>query len=321
MLDLERIRPVSTGPGTAAPSSKMPGRIVRSLRQLEVVPFLAPGLILFSLFVLWPLLQGLRISFYEWSIMPGAEQTFVGLANYRRSFQDPVVRMALANTLIYVAITVPGQMFFGFLAALALNSAIRGRVFWRTLYYIPVLTSWVVVSFIFKYLFMGDEAGPINYLLKNGLGVLPQPVGWLQDRWTAQVPINALGIWKGIGWNMVMFLAGLQAISREIYEAAAIDGADWFQTLWRITLPLMKPVLLFVLVMLTIGGFGVFISVNLLTGGGPMNTTQVILSYMYDQGFKYFDFGYGFALAGLLGLVIFAISFFQFRYLKNKVEI
>lgn len=253
--------------------------------------------------------------------MPGAEQTFVGLTNFKRAFQDPTVKVAFANTLLYVIITVPGQMFFGLLVALALNSAIRGRIFFRSLYYIPVLTSWVVVSFIFKYLFIGDETGPINYLLIHVLGITTKPIGWLQDRWTAQVPINVLGIWKGIGWNMVMFLAGLQAIPKEIYEAAAIDGATRTQTFWRITLPLLKPVLLFVMVMLTIGGFGVFISVNLLTGGGPMDSTQVILSYMYDQGFKYFDFGYGFALATLLGLLIFFISYFQFRYMRNRVEL
>lgn len=292
----------------------------RLAAELEVFPFLLPGLLLFVVFVLWPLLQGLRVSFYEWNIMPGAQQTFVGLANYHRAFTDKVAGMALANTLVYVAVTVPGQMLFGMLAALGLNAAIRGRVFWRTLYYIPVLTSWVVVSFIFKYLFYGTDAGPINHLLVNILHVLPEPVGWLQSRWTAQVPITALGIWKGIGWNMVMFLAGLQSIPRELFEAAAIDGANRTQAFWRITMPLMRPVILFVTVMLTIGGFGVFISVQLLTGGGPMNRTQVILSYMYDQGFKYFDFGYGFALAALLGLVMFGISYLQFRFLKNKVE-
>jgi len=295
-------------------------RAQKFLRRFEVLPFVAPGLVLLCLFVLWPLLQGLRISFYDWSIMPGAEQKFVGLANYSRAFHDPVARTALVNTLIYVVVTVPGQMFFGLLVALGLNAAIRGRVLLRSLYYIPVLTSWVVVSFIFKYLFMGGEAGPVNYLLQNVLGILEEPVGWLQDRWTAQVPITTLGIWKGIGWNMIMFLAALQSIPREIYEAAAIDGASRFQVLWRITLPLIRPVLLFVMVMLTIGGFSVFISVNLLTGGGPMDSTQVILSYMYDQGFKYFEFGYGFALAALLGLVIFAISRLQFRYMKNEID-
>lgn len=287
---------------------------------IEALPFLLPGLLLFALFVLWPLLQGVRISLFNWSIMPGAEQEFVGLDNYRRAFVDPTVRLAIVNTLIYVAITVPGQILFGMMAAVALNSAIRGRVVWRALYYLPVLTSWVVVSFIFKYLFNGGGA-PVNYVLRDLLHLIPEYINWLQDRWTAQVPINLLGIWKGIGWTMVMFLAGLQSIPRELYEAAAIDGATRPQSFRRVTLPLMRPVLLFVTVMLTIGGFGVFISVHLLTAGGPLNQTQVILSYMYDQGFKYFEMGYGSALAVLLGLLILAVSYIQFKFLSGKVEV
>lgn len=290
-------------------------------RRLEVLPFLLPGLTLVCVFVLWPLLRGLQVSFYEWNIMPGAEQRWVGLANYRRIFADPAIRVAVTNTLLYVGVTVPGQMALGLLAAVGLNAITRGRVLLRTVYYLPVLTSWVVVSFIFKYLFYGSEAGPVNHLLVSVLGVLPEPVGWLQRRWTAQVPIVTLGIWKGIGWNMVMFLAALQSMPRELHEAAAIDGAGRWAAFWRVTLPLLRPVLLFVTVVLTIGAFNVFISVHLLTGGGPMDSTQVILSYMYDQGFKYFDFGYGFAVAALLGVVILAISFVQFRLLGSQVEL
>ncbi|MFZ5817397.1 MAG: carbohydrate ABC transporter permease [Bacillota bacterium] len=286
---------------------------------MEVVPFLLPGLILFLVFVLWPLAQGVRVSFYEWSIMPGAEQTFVGLANFKRAFQDPVALTAVKNSLLYVIVTVPGQMFFGMLAALALNQAIAGRTFWRAVYYLPVLTSWVVVSFIFKYLFNGGGA-PINYILKDVLHILPSYLDWLQHYWTAEIAIMTLGIWKGIGWNMVMFLAGLQGIPRELYEAAAIDGATRTQSFWRVTMPLMRPVLLYVMVLLTIGGFGVFLSVVLLTGGGPMNQTQVILSYIYDNGFKYFDFGYGFALATLLSLVILTFNLLQIRLFGAKVD-
>lgn len=297
---------------TAGPRRRLPS-------WLEVTPFLLPGLALFAIFVLWPQIQGLRVAFYNWNIMPGSEQEFVGLANFRRAMADPVVRIAVRNTLLYTLITVPVQMFLGLLVAIALNTAIRGRVIWRAVYYIPVLTSWVVVSFVFKYLFNGGGA-PINYIFKDLLFILPRYVDWFQDPWTAQVPITTLGIWKGIGWNMMIFLAGLQSIPKELYEAAAIDGANRAQSLWRVTLPLMRPVMLFALVMLTIGGFGVGISVMLLTGGGPLNETQVIITYMYDQGFKYFEFGYGAAIAVLLGLTLFVISFFQFKFLKGSVD-
>lgn len=286
---------------------------------LEVLPFLLPGLLLFGIFIAWPLIQGLRVSFYNWSIMPGADQEFVGLANFRRAFSDPIVPLAIGNTLVYVAVTVTGQMVFGMLAALGLNSAIRGRAVWRGLYYLPVVTSWVVVSFVFKYLFNGGGA-PVNYILRDVLGLLPEYVDWLQHRWLAQVPITALGIWKGFGFTAVIFLAALQSVPADLLEAAAIDGAGRTQAFWRVTLPLLRPVLLYVLVILTIGGFEVFLSVVLMTGGGPMNQTQVILSYIYDQGFKYFEFGYGFALATLLGLLMLAINTVQFRLFTRKSE-
>ncbi|HEY3366358.1 MAG TPA: sugar ABC transporter permease [Symbiobacteriaceae bacterium] len=286
---------------------------------LEVVPFLLPGLVLFAIFVAWPLLQGLRISFYHWSIMPGAEQEFAGLANFKRASLDPVVRYTIRNTLLYVIVTVPGQMIFGMLVALLLNAAVFGKTYWRAVYYLPVLTSWVVVAFVFKYLF-GGGGSPVNYILKDVLHLLPSYVDWFQQYRTAEVPILVLGIWKGIGWTMVMFLAGLQGISHDLYEAAAIDGASRTQSFWRVTVPLMRPVILFVMVMLTIGAFSVFISVNILTNGAPMNETQVVLSYMYAQGFGFFDFGYGAALAALLGVLIFTISFLQFKFLGVKVE-
>lgn len=284
------------------------------------LPFLLPGLLLFSAFVLWPLIQGVRVSFYEWNIMPGADQTFVGIDNYRRAVTDPIVWVAARNTMLYVVLTVAGQMAIGMFIALALHRTVRGRGLWRTIYYIPVVTSWVVVSFVFKYLFLDGAAGPVNFTLVELLGVLPSPVTWLQDEWTAQVPIILLGIWKGIGWAMVIFLAGLATVPAEPLESAAVDGANRWQIFWRITLPMMRPVVLFVLVMLTIGGFQVFISVLLLTDGGPLNGTQVMLTYMYEQGFSFFDFGYGFAIATMLAAVIFIISLVQFRWLDRSPQ-
>lgn len=291
----------------------------RTPQWVEVLPFLLPGLLLFTIFILWPLVQGLRMSFYHWNIMPGAEQEFIGLANYRRVLTDPIVRIAIRNTLLYVVVTVPGQIFFGMLAALALNAPIRGKAIWRAIYYLPTLTGWLVVSFIFKYLFNGGGS-PINYIFHDVLHLLPHYVSWFQDPWTAQVPIITLGIWKGIGWTMVMFLAGLQSIPKELYEAAGIDGADARQSFWNVTVPLLRPVVLFVTVMLTIGAFNVGLHVLLLTGGGPMNQTYVIVNYMYDQGFKYFEFGYGAAIAVFLAILMFGIALVQNRLFKGRAD-
>lgn len=286
---------------------------------LAVLPFLLPGLALFLVFILWPLLQGMRVSFYHWSIMPGAEQEFVGLANFKRAFADPIFYIAVKNTLLYTVITVPGQMLLGLLIALLMNAAIPWRGMFRSLYYLPVLTPWIIVAAIFGFLFSNGPS-PMNHLLTDTLHLTPKYLDWLSDAKLAQVPINLLGIWKGVGWNMVIFLAGLQSIGPEQYEAAAIDGANGRQAFWYITLPGLKSTMLYALVLLTIGGFSVFISVFFLTNGGPMDQTQTILSYMYQQGFKYFDFGYGFAMALLMGLVVFILSMIQFRMVKMKAD-
>jgi len=282
--------------------------------------FIIPGLILYIVFLIYPILKAFQISFYEWSIMPGELNKFVGLANYVRAYSDPIVGLSLRNTIIYTIVTVPGQMILALLIALLLNNITKGKIFFRTVYYIPVVTSWVVVSLLFKYLFQSPK-GIINYMLVNVLHVIQKPVPWLQVASTAFIPVLALGIWKGIGWTMVIFLAALQTIPPELYEVAEIDGANGWQKLIKITLPLIRPTLVFTLVMLMIGGFNVFLSVVLITDGGPLRKTEVILSYMYHQAFDYLDFGYGAALSFILALIIVTISFLQIRFLRKPKEL
>lgn len=282
--------------------------------------FMLPGLLFFATFMIYPLLKALQISLYQWSIMPGRPSLFVGLSNYTRAFQDPIFWVALRNTVLYTLVTVPGQMILAMLVALLLNHITVGRVFFRTIYYLPVLTSWVIVSLLFTYLFQ-SPGGLINYLLTDVLHLIAEPIAWLRNPATAMVPILCLGIWKGIGWSMVIFLAALQSIPGELYEAAAIDGASRWQRFWSLTLPLMRPTVVFVLVMLVIGGFNVFISVYLITGGGPMKQTEVVLSYMYHQAFDFLEFGYGAALSYILAAIILVLSFLQIRFLRRPVEL
>lgn len=280
-----------------------------------------PGLVLVLVFVVYPLVRGLQMSLYHWNLMLPAQSQFVGLDNYVRALtQDPTFWTAVRNTVLYAIITVPAQMALGLGAALLLNAAIRGRAFFRALYYLPVVTSWLVVSYVFAYLF-SDGPGPVNNLLVNTLHILPAPIDWVHDSLaSAEVPINLLGIWKGIGWNMVIFLAALQSIPGELVEAASVDGAGPWQRFRRITLPLLRPAVLFVSIMLLIGAFNVFISVYLLTGGGPEGSTEVWLSYMWNQAFSYLDFGYGTAIGLLMGVAIIAIGFMQRRLLRGSVE-
>jgi multiple sugar transport system permease protein len=296
-------------------------RLWRGLRDLRVaLPFILPGFAFVVLFVLWPLARGIQMSLFDWNLMVPAQSVFVGPANFVRALtEDPVFWTAARNTGLYAVITVPGQIALGLGAALLLNTAIRGRVFFRTLYYLPVVTSWLIVSYVFAYLFT-DGLGPVNHLLVNVLGWVDEPIDWLHNTWSAQVPITLLGIWKGVGWTMVILLAGLQTIPRELYEAAEVDGATGWQRFRRLTLPLLRPTLMFVSIVLTIGAFNVFLSVYLLTGGGPERSTEVLLSYMYNQAFRFLDFGYGVTIGLLMGVAIIVLSFTQRRLLRGAVE-
>jgi multiple sugar transport system permease protein len=282
--------------------------------------FILPGLLLYMIFSIYPIAKAFQMSFYEWKIMPGTPNEFLGMANYARALQDPVAKLALRNTILYTVITVPGQMVLAMIAALLLNSISRLKTFFRTLYYLPVITSWVIVSLLFKYMFQSPK-GLMNHLLINVLHLFKEPIPWLRDASTAMIPIWSLGIWKGIGWSMVIFLAALQMIPKELYEVASIDGANFWRRLTGITLPLMRPTLVFTLVMLMIGGFNVFISVYLITNGGPLQRTEVILSYMYHQAFDFLDFGYGAALSFILAIIIVTISFLQIRFLRRPEEL
>ncbi len=211
-----------------------------------------------------------------------------------------------------MAATVPAQIVLGLAVAVLLDAKMPARAIFRVLYYLPVVTSWVVVSLLFRYLFSTD-GGLVNWVLHDGISVTNHDVAWLGGRWTALAAISALGIWKGIGWSMIIFLAALQTVPRELHEAAAIDGASAWRRFRDISLPVIRSTTLFVFVMLVIGGFNVFTSVFLMTGGGPQDATQVLLTYMYRQAFTFLDFGYGSALAFMLTGFVLVLSLLQLR--------
>jgi multiple sugar transport system permease protein len=211
---------------------------------------------------------------------------------------------------------VPLQVVFGLLVALLLDAKIPGRALFRALFYLPVLTSWVVVSLLFKFLFATDS-GFVNWVLGPGLGVTGHNIGWLDTRWPAMVTIGLLGVWKGVGGSMLVFLAALQGVPAELKEAAAVDGAGAWRSFRAVTLPAIRLAVGFVTIMLAIGGFNVFTSVYVITNGGPQQSTEVLLSYMYHQAFTYVDFGYGSAIAFTLTLIVAAISFVQLRIFRG----
>jgi multiple sugar transport system permease protein len=282
--------------------------------------FLLPGLALFVLFIIYPMLYSLRISFYDWNVIKPIKSDFVGLDNYKALLTDRIFRRAVLNTLAYTAITVPGQMILALLVAVLLDQKIRGKTFFRVAYYLPVITSWVIVTLIFEYLF-NSQAGLINYLLRDVLQLVDRPIRWLADPILVMVPINLLGVWKGVGWSAIILLAALQEIPSELLEAAAVDGAGPWYRFRHITLPLLRSTLVFLLVVLVIGGLNVYISGLLMTDGGqPLDLTHFVLTLMYKETFDRLNFGGGAAISYLLTIFVFVISVLQIRLLRQRVE-
>lgn len=271
--------------------------------------FLAPGFILFVLVMLWPTVKAAQISLYDWSPIPGADNTFVGLDHYRQAFSDPDLRLGFVNAAVYMLVTVPGQIVIGLALALLLHTRMPARTLFRVLFYLPVVTSWVVVSLLFRYLFAND--GVLNWLIVDGLHLSDTKPGWLDSRWTALFALCVLGIWKGIGWTAVILLAGLQGVPGELNEAAAVDGAGYLRRTWHVTLPALRRTLMFVSVLLVIGSFNVFISVLLMTNGGPGGQTEMPLTHLYKQAFEFLDFGYASAIAVLMTAFVLVLSLAQ----------
>ncbi len=282
--------------------------------------FLLPGMVLYVLWMIYPLGYELYISFFDWKIMPGQHSEFVALDNYRDVLEDKYFWLALKNTAHYTVITVAGQMIIGLALAVLVHRVFIGKRVFRAIYYVPVITSWVVVSFLFQFLFSSDRGGFVNYILVSVFGLLDEPVGWMSETRTAWIIIYALGIWKGVGWTMVIFLAALQGVPVELYEVAAIDGAGEWRQFRHVTVPLIRRTTLFIMVALIIGGFQAFISIYLITGGGPLHRTEVVLSYMYDRAFDKLRFGYGASLSYILAAIVVFVSFAQLRLFSRPAD-
>lgn len=293
----------------------------RFRRHLPVYALLLPGLILYGLWAGWPLLQSFVMSFTDWRLR--GESHFLGLDNYTRALSDPMFWKALWTTVGYTVVTVAGQLILGMGAALLLNQSFRGRSVLRLVYYLPVITSWVIVSLIFVWLYNG-QTGVLNWFLVDTLHVMDKNVAWLAEPTTAIWAIAILGIWKGVGWTMVVFLAGLQSVPVELHEAAALDGAGELQRFRWVTLPFLRATTTFLLIVLTIGGFSAFISIFVMSSaatgqvGGPLNSTDVVLTYTYKQAFTEIDLGYGAALSFLLAAVIGAVSLVELRFARRQ---
>jgi len=296
---------------TARGAGRRPAGSSRRRAGLAGLAFIVPGFALYLLIIGYPAVQSLLISLRDYQITPGAVSPWIGLDNYVRAFGDPVLGRSFVNAAVYMATTVPTQMLIGLGLAVLLDTVLPGRTLFRVLFYLPVVTSWVIVSLLFQYLFATDH-GVVNWFLVDVVGAVDQPVNWLGQRWTAMAAVGALGVWKGVGWSMLIFLAALTGVPRELHEAAALDGAGALRRFRFVTIPFIRGTTVTVLILLVIGGFNVFTSVLLMTGGGPLDQTQVPLTYMYRQAFEYLDFGYGSAVSFLLTSLVLVVAGLQY---------
>lgn len=308
------------GPRVATRVEQQRGRKMRAFRRLlPIYLFILPGMALFGLWTLYPLLDAFVMSFFNWIPNPNMQSTFLGLQNYAQVLTDPIFWQAFRNVLLYTLVTVVGQIVLGLAVALLLNRKLFARGLFRVLYYLPVVTSWVVVSLVFAYLFSSNN-GPVDWFLGDVLHLIPDTQSWLGSTTLALPTLMILGIWKGVGWNMVMFLAALQSIPAELYEAARVDGANRWTLFRTITLPLLRPAITFAIVILTMGGFGSFIPMYVLTGGGPLHSTETLLTYAFINAFSSFDFGYAAAITYIFAVVVFLLALIQIRLMNRKVE-
>jgi multiple sugar transport system permease protein len=271
----------------------------------------AGGILLFSIL---PIIQAFRISFFDYSLL-NPEQVFIGLSNYDRAWTDPVFRVALTNTLLYTVLLVTIQTTAALVLALLLKQQVRGLAFFRSSIFLPVITSLVIISTVWKLMF--NSQGFINSFLQTvGLGAQP----FLASPSQALLSLVFMGVWKDVGFYMLIFLAGLQAIPMELYESAEIDGATKARRFVWITLPLLRRATVFVIVVGTISAFKVFTPVYLMTDGGPADSTTVIVFYIFRSAFRYFQMGYASAMSFILLGIVLILTVVQFRLLRPSVE-
>ncbi|QPC83394.1 sugar ABC transporter permease [Phototrophicus methaneseepsis] len=271
--------------------------------------FVLPFLILFTIFTLYPILQGFWISLHDWELV-GTNIQFVGLNNYNRLLNDKLFWSSLEHTIVFVILSGPVLVIIGLLFALMLNRKIRGMGIFRTLFYMPNILSVAVVGLIFARIFASDQRGLINAVLIP-LGI--EPIQWTLDSRLAMPVLAITTLWWTVGFNTLVFLAGLQGIDESLYDAAKVDGANNWQIFRRITLPSLRRSMTFVTVLQVIGSFQVFGQVDVITGGGPSGATRTIVYYIYERSFDYWQLGYGSAMAFVLFILLFVLSIVQLR--------
>jgi multiple sugar transport system permease protein len=280
----------------------------------EALVFLSPWILGFVLFTAGPVVASMAMSFCRWDVINPAK--FVGLANYRRLFEDPLLVKSLLNTVVYALMYIPSAVVVALGMAMLLNQKLVGMRVFRTLFYLPTLTQGVATFTLWSVIFE-PENGLMNRTLRT-VGIADPP-RWLLDPAWAKAALVIMALWS-VGGMMLIFLAGLQNIPSQLYEAASIDGAGGARRFWNVTVPMLSPTIFFNAIMATIGAFQVFAAAFVLTQGGPSNSTLFYVYYLFNRAFVYFNMGYASAMAWLLFVIVLVLTLFQMWVGKKWVH-
>ncbi len=283
--------------------------------------FLLPNLLGFLIFTMIPVFSSFILSFMKWDLLSPAQ--FVGLKNFSALFKDPFFWKYSWNT-IYLMLGIPIGMAGSLLLAIAMNQKLKGIVFFRTIYFLPTICSGVAIFMLWR-IMLNTDYGVINTLISqfgSMIGLTLQGPSWLTDEKWAKPALIIMGVWQSVGgYNMILYLAALQGVPRDLYDAAEVDGANSWQKFWAVTWPQISPTTFFILIMSVIGGFqGGFESAYIMTGGGPNGSTTTIFYYLYKNAFEWSQMGYAAAIAWILFIIIFSFTILQWRFYGNKVH-
>lgn len=274
--------------------------------------FLLPYMVFLVTVVLYPLVQGFYMSFHEWGIFGTPKP--VGISNYKQLLIDGNFWSSLWHTVYFVILTTPPLVIIGLLLATGLNIPFRGKAVARGMIFFPYLLTVSIVGAIWRWMLQRNY-GLVNYYLGK-LGITP--IGWLTEASTAMPAVAIATIWWTIGFNVIVFLAALQDIPEQLYEAAKIDGSSGFNSFIKITVPMLKPTIFFVVIMQILSSFQVFGQVFVMTGGGPYGSTRTLVQYLYEQGFRYFRMGYASAIAYVLFVIMLVLTLIQWKVMGSK---
>lgn len=283
--------------------------------RITAYMFLAPNILGFLTFIFIPVIFSFFMSFTEWNGF--GEISFIGLDNYKELIYDPNFRVSFINSILFLVISVPITLFLSLVAAVLLNKGIKLLKVFRTMIFLPYITATIAIASIWQLIF-NPTLGPINKMLMS-IGI-SNPPGWLSSPKFALISVSIVYIWHSIGYYMILYLAGLQNVPKELYEAADIDGAGPIAKFFKITIPSLSPIVFFTVIIGVINSFKVFDFIYVLTDGGPGRSTHVLVYDIYNTAFKNFEYGYASAMAYVLFLTILVFAILQFRFQKNSLN-